>query len=167
MRNYDFLILGGGIVGLTIARELSRNKLGSVCLIDKEPKLGLHASGRNSGVLHAGIYYSPDSLKAKVCSRGAKAMMIYAEEQRIPMQKIGKVIVAAVPQDVPTVRKLYERALANGIRAELIDEKKLKEIEPEAKTCELALYSPDTAILKSSSYTYTAQAKRINNTMQP
>jgi L-2-hydroxyglutarate oxidase LhgO len=149
MRSHDFVVIGGGIVGLTVARELSRRKAGSICLLEKEPEFGLHASGRNSGVLHAGIYYSPDSLKARFCSRGAKAMMDYAEEQGIPMQRVGKVIVASTAEDVPTVKKLYERARANGIRADLVDERRLKEIEPEAKTCEIALYSPDTAIIDS------------------
>jgi L-2-hydroxyglutarate oxidase LhgO len=160
MRSYDFVVIGGGIVGLTIARELSRRKAGSICLLEKEPEFGLHASGRNSGVLHAGIYYSPDSLKAKFCSRGAKAMMAYADQHGIPMQRIGKVIVAATAEDVPTVRKLYDRSLANGIRVELVDEARLREIEPEAKTCEIALYSPDTAIIDSKA-TLKSIAKEV------
>lgn len=149
VKTYDCIILGGGIVGLTIAQELLRRKTGSVCILEKENQLGLHASGRNSGVLHAGIYYATDSLKAKFCAAGAKSMMNYASERGIPVQKIGKVIVAVSPRDTFIVQKLFERSQANGIRTELVDEAGLKKIEPEARTCGIALYSPDTAVIDS------------------
>ena len=144
---YDFVIIGGGVVGLTVARDLALKRLGRVCILEKEKKIGAHSSGRNSGVLHAGIYYPPDSLKAKVCVSGARRMFDYALEHGIPVKKTGKVIVATDPRNVSQIDVLYERALANGVRVEKIDPARLKQIEPEAHTFEKALYSPDTAVI--------------------
>src|SRR3990167_5942249 len=119
-KTYDFVVVGGGIVGLTIARALALKRLGSVCVLEKEKKLGVHSSGRNSGVLHAGIYYPPDSLKAKVCVSGARRMFDYAIERGIPVKKTGKVIVATDPGNVSQINVLYDRAVANGARVEII-----------------------------------------------
>jgi len=96
---YDILIIGAGIIGLTIAKEISDRKLGSVLILEKESALGRHASGRNSGVLHSGIYYPKDSLKAKYCKHGADKLYRYAHEKGIAVQKNGKVIVAPTPKD--------------------------------------------------------------------
>ena len=145
--NKDFLIVGGGIVGLTIARTLALRRAGSVVILEKEKKLGLHSSGRNSGVLHAGIYYPPQSLKAKVCVSGAKRMFDYALEHGIPVKKTGKVIVATSPGNISQIDVLYERAVANGVRVEKIEPDALKKLEPEAHTFGRALYSPDTAVI--------------------
>ena len=145
--NKDFLIIGAGIVGLTVARSLARRGLGSVCLLEKEKKLGLHSSGRNSGVLHAGIHYPPNTLKAKVCVSGAKRLFEYAVEHGIPVKKAGKVIVATEPGNISQIDVLYERAIANGVRVEKIGPDVLKRIEPEAHTFGQALYSPDTAVI--------------------
>lgn len=143
----DFVVIGGGIVGLTIARALALKRLGSVCVLEKEKKLGVHSSGRNSGVLHTGIYYPPDSLKAKVCVSGAKRMFAYAMEHGIPVRKTGKVIVATEPGNISQIDVLYDRATANGVRVEKIDPERLKQMEPEAHTFGRALYSPDTAVI--------------------
>ena len=83
-QSYDFIIVGAGIVGLSAARELARRNAGSVLVLEKEGRLGVHSSGRNSGVLHAGIYYNPDSLKARVCVKGQRMMLEYAAERGIP-----------------------------------------------------------------------------------
>lgn len=147
MRHYDFIIIGAGIVGLAAARALALRKCGSVCVLEKESSLGMHASGRNSGVLHSGIYYAPDSLKAKVCSAGAKMMAAYCRERGIPVEKNGKVVVARNAEESQRIRELYERAKQNGIRCELVDRGKLNEIEPDACTYDVALYSPETAVL--------------------
>ncbi len=147
MNKYDFVIVGGGIVGLTIARALSKHRLGSVLILEKEAELGRHASGKNSGVLHAGIYYGTDSLKAKVCVEGSRLMREYAQEHGIPVLKTGKVIVATEPSAVSTIDQLYRRAITNGARVEKISPQKLQQIEPEAHTCEIALFSPDTAVI--------------------
>ncbi|MBI4823526.1 MAG: L-2-hydroxyglutarate oxidase [Nitrospirae bacterium] len=144
----DFLICGAGIVGLTIARELLIKGYENIVLIEKEDSLGKHASGRNSGVLHAGIYYSPDTLKAKVCLKGNLLMKGYCKEKGIPVLETGKVIVAKNEKELETLKELRERALKNGARVEMIDEKQLSDIEPNAKTHCQALYSYDTAVVE-------------------
>lgn len=143
----DFLICGAGIVGITIARELLRKGYENIVILEKEDSLGKHASGRNSGVLHAGIYYSPDTLKAKVCLKGNRLMKEYCKEKKIPVLETGKVIVAKNEREIETLKELQNRALINGARVELIDEKQLSDIEPNAKTYGWALYSYDTAVV--------------------
>jgi L-2-hydroxyglutarate oxidase LhgO len=142
----DVLICGGGITGLTIANELLRKGYENIAIIDKENHLGEHASGRNSGVLHAGIYYTPDSLKAKFCLKGNMMMKEYCRSKNIPVLETGKVIVARNEGETKLLKELYQRALKNGANAELINESQLKSIEPYARTYEHALYSPDTAV---------------------
>jgi (S)-2-hydroxyglutarate dehydrogenase len=150
VKSFDFVIIGAGIMGLTVARAIRKRKWGSVCLLEKEDALGRHASGRNSGVVHAGIYYQPGSLKSQVCVKGAAMLQAYAKDHGIPFRKTGKVIVASHPRQIPVLVRLYERALANGVRVEKIDEKRLKDIEPEARTVDQAIYSPDTGIIDSN-----------------
>ncbi len=149
MKNYDFVIVGAGIIGLTIARELAKRGHRSVAVLEKESEVGLHSSGRNSGVLHAGIYYGSDTLKAQVCAAGSKLMQQYAKEYGIPLERNGKVIVATSVESIPQIDVLLERGTKNGIRVEKITEKELTEIEPEAQTKEFALLSPDTAVVDS------------------
>lgn len=147
MKRYDFVIIGGGVIGLTIARALSLSRSGSICVLEKESALGTHTSGRNSGVLHAGIYYAPDSLKARFCAAGAQKMREYAAEHNIPCKKVGKVIVAPDAQAHSRVNDLYMRGLANGVNVKRVNVRELAQIEPEAFTHEEAIYSPDTAII--------------------
>jgi L-2-hydroxyglutarate oxidase LhgO len=148
--SFDFVIVGAGIVGLTSAFELKkRYPRATIAVLEKEPALGRHASGRNSGVLHSGIYYGADTLKAKVCSKGAFRMMDFAEEHGIPYRRSGKVIIATCEQDLPAVERLLQNAKDNGIRAEKLDEKGVKEIEPYANPCRAGIYSPDTAVIDS------------------
>lgn len=142
----DFLIIGAGIVGLALAREIQKRKLGSVILIEKEKELGCHASGRNSGVLHAGIYYEPHTLKAKLCLNGNRMLADYCEKQAIPLNKNGKVLVARHQHDLEQLYKLKTYAEKNGAEATLITPKELSEKEPMAKTYEAALYSHFTAV---------------------
>lgn len=141
----DILIVGGGIVGLTLARELIARSQEDIVILEKEPRLGLHASGRNSGVLHAGIYYAPDSLKAQLCLKGNFLMREYCKEKGLPILEKGKVIVSKNEMEVPVLEMLYQRAKQNGAKVDLIDEAQLKEIEPNAKTTEKALFSHYTA----------------------
>lgn len=143
----DILIVGGGIIGLTLARELVQSGHERILVIDKEPELGRHASGRNSGVLHAGIYYAPGSLRAVSCLEGNRLMKAYCRQRKLPLLETGKVIVARNQKELATLDELYERARANGTPVEMIDEKCLAEIEPAARTVEKALYSPETAIV--------------------
>ena len=147
MKNFDFLIVGGGIVGLTTALEIARRGMGNVAVLEKETTLGMHSSGRNSGVIHAGIYYTPGSLKADLCVSGAKRLWNYAEEKKLPHHRIGKVIVTTREEQLPVLDDLEHRATANGVRVEIVDEKGLSAIEPHARTFGKALYSPDTAVM--------------------
>ena len=144
----DFLIVGGGIVGLTIARELKlRLPNSSVTVLEKEKKAGSHASSRNSGVLHSGIYYAPETLKAKICRQGSIEMGHYHEEHKLPLKRCGKVIVATNEFDAPQLELLWNRAQANGVIAQKLDEKALKEAEPEARSSTgTGLYVSTTAV---------------------
>jgi len=142
----DFLIIGGGVIGLNIARTLRRVfSDASVHLIEKEIDCGLHASGRNSGVLHAGFYYSPDSLKAKFTWRGNRLLTEYCDTKGIPLNKCGKLVVARNQADHAGLDELLRRGRANGIPLEEISENDAKIIEPRVKTCARALFSPATS----------------------
>jgi len=141
------LIVGAGIMGLTTARELIHRGCKDILVIDKEPEPGRHASGRNSGVLHAGIYYAPDSLKARSCLNGNRLMKAYCREKGLPLLETGKVVVARSEAELTTLQTLYTRALANGARVSLLSEKELAHIEPNARTYRTALLSLDTAVV--------------------
>lgn len=143
----EVLIVGAGIIGLTLARELVAAGYDDIFIIEKEPELGLHASGRNSGVLHAGIYYSPDSLKARSCLNGNFLMRTYCKEKGLPLLESGKVIVARTEDELATLDELYRRATLNGAKVEFVDEKQLAEIEPNARTVGRALFSHYTAVV--------------------
>ncbi|WP_316900971.1 L-2-hydroxyglutarate oxidase [Pseudodesulfovibrio indicus] len=141
------VICGAGILGLTIARELVRSGCEDIIIFDKEPEPGRHASGRNSGVLHAGIYYDPGTLKAKMCLEGNRRMQAYCEERGLPLFRSGKVIVARTEGELNTLDELERRAKANGATVEMVDERALAEIEPNAKTVDRALHSPLTSVV--------------------
>ena len=148
--NFDFCIVGGGMVGLSIAYQLiERNISASIVLIDKEKELGMHSSGLNSGVLHAGLYYEPKSLKANVCVSGAKRLKQWVKERDLPINECGKVIV---PQDEYLDKQLdllYQRGTKNGATVEIWDEKQLKEKLPLARSSSgRALWSPNTSVVK-------------------
>ncbi|MGZ8462665.1 MAG: L-2-hydroxyglutarate oxidase [Candidatus Deferrimicrobiaceae bacterium] len=141
----DVLIVGAGIIGLTLARSLVMAGVDDIVIVEKEAAPGMHASGRNSGVLHAGIYYAPDSLKAKSCLNGNFLMRAYCREKGLPLQENGKVIVARDEGEIPALSDLMRRATANGAKVEMIDEAQLAGIEPNARTTGKALLSHDTA----------------------
>lgn len=147
MINCRYLIIGAGIVGMTIARELVARGINDILIIDKEADVGVHASGRNSGVLHAGIYYHTDSQKAAFCHGGSTLMKAFCDENQIPVNRCGKVIVTRTKKEVETLHTLYERAKANGASVSLISEDQLNDVEPLAKTVDQALLSHDTAVV--------------------
>lgn len=150
MDTFDYLIIGAGIVGLTTAWELKRRQPATrILILEKEPDVGYHASGRNSGVLHSGIYYAADTMKAKVCAEGARRMRAFAAEHGIRCEKSGKVIIATGQQDLPTVERLLRNARDNGIHAEKLDAHAIRQIEPHAYPYEVGIYSPDTAVIDS------------------
>ena len=147
MTTASILICGAGVVGLTLARDLVAAGYDDILVIDKEPEPGRHASGRNSGVLHAGIYYAPGTLRAKSCLQGNLRMKRYCEERGLPLFKSGKVIVARDESELPVLRELHERASLNGAKVELIDERQLAELEPNARSAGgQALLSHYTAV---------------------
>ncbi len=145
MERAEVVICGAGITGLALARELVLRGRESVLVLDKEDAPGQHASGRNSGVLHAGVYYAPDSLKAKVCLAGNRAMKQWCRERGLPLLESGKVIVARNEGEIPALLELLRRATANGADVALIDEQELAELEPHARTTGQALLSRETA----------------------
>lgn len=144
----DYLVVGAGILGLSVAKNIvDKNPNAKVVIIDKEKDIGLHASGRNSGVLHAGFYYHPDSLKAKFTRIGNEELTKYCEEKGLRINKCGKVVVARSEEDLKTLYELKRRGDANGVQLYVVDEKELSEIEPNAKTFQKALWSPRTAVV--------------------
>lgn len=146
----DYLIIGAGIVGLSIAKEIkSREPHAKIRMLEKEPYLGVHASGRNSGVLHTGIYYPQGTLKAKLCKAGADAMFAYAEQHAIPVRRDGKVIVATSEENVQGLDKLLANAAANGIRANRVNTDEIRQIEPHARAKFGGIYCQDTAVIDS------------------
>jgi len=145
---YDVIIIGAGIFGLTLAYELKKRFFSlSILILEKESHLGAHASGRNSGVLHAGIYYPKGSLKAKFCKSGREQMTEFCHEHEIPVFNCGKIIVATKPSDQPQLDLIKDRADENQVPVEVLSEKDLKELEPLAFTHERFLYSPTTSVV--------------------
>lgn len=148
MEKRDFLVVGAGVVGLSIARALKRRHPGfSVALIDKEDAPARHASGRNSGVLHAGFYYTADSLKARFTRAGNLAWTDYCRAKGLPLRACGKLVVASSEKELATLDELLRRGRANGVPVQEVDEKAAREIEPRAKTLGRALWSPSTAVV--------------------
>jgi L-2-hydroxyglutarate oxidase LhgO len=142
----DFLVLGGGIIGVSVARELKRRFQDTqVTLLEKEAACGLHASGRNSGIIHAGFYYSADSLKAKLTRAGNQAMIGYCEGKGIPLNRCGKLVVAQNEADLAPLDELLRRGAANDVPLENLTEEEAREIEPRVKTHQRAIFSPTTA----------------------
>ena len=148
MNNTDFLIIGGGVIGLSIARILKKRLSDSrVTLIEKEEGVGFHGSGRNSGVLHAGFYYSSDSLKAKFTRTGNQRLTEYCESRGLKINKCGKLVVAKNEEELQRLNELLERGEKNGVPLQCLTEVEAREIEPRVKTFEKALYSPSTATI--------------------
>jgi len=142
----DIVIIGAGIVGVTIALELKKRFSNQkIVIIEKESQAGYHASGRNSGVLHAGFYYTADSLKARFCRDGNHAMKNYCREHKLKINTCGKLVVTKNELELKTLHALYERGLQNKVNVILISEKEAKEIEPRVRTYQQAIFSPETA----------------------
>lgn len=164
LQKYDFIVIGAGIVGLTIAREL-RNEYPdkSILILDKEKDAIQHASGRNSGVLHSGFYYSEDSLKAKLTVTGNQRMKAFCFENNIPVNNCQKLVVAKNESELDGLMELEKRAKVNSVEAYIISEKEVAAIDPNAKTCQKALLSPTTASVdpKVVCYKLTDELKKV------
>jgi (S)-2-hydroxyglutarate dehydrogenase len=147
-RAADFLVVGGGVVGLAIALELRRRHPDQrVVVLDKEARCGEHASGRNSGVVHAGFYYTADSLKARFTVEGNRRLTRYCEERGLPLNRCGKLVVARNEAELGALAELARRGAVNGVELRTIDAAEVREIEPRARTHERALWSPNTSSL--------------------
>jgi L-2-hydroxyglutarate oxidase LhgO len=145
--SYDALVIGGGIVGLAFAREAQRRfpRL-RFAVLEKEPDVGRHQTGHNSGVIHSGIYYKPGSLKAKLCITGAAEMVTFCRDHGIPHEVCGKVIVATNDEQSVRLKALQERSIANGLAGvRLLSAEELREFEPCARG-QAALHVPSTGI---------------------
>ncbi|XP_039992640.1 L-2-hydroxyglutarate dehydrogenase, mitochondrial isoform X1 [Xiphias gladius] len=145
---YDVAVVGAGIVGLATARELIlRHPSLSFILLEKEKELAVHQSGHNSGVIHSGIYYTPGSLKARLCVRGATLAYEYCEKKGLPYKRCGKLIVAVEQEEIPRLKALYERGMKNNVRdLSVVDAKGIREREPYCRGI-MALDSPYTGIV--------------------
>lgn len=128
---YEFVVIGGGIVGLSAAMHLLERFPGcALLLLEKEPELACHQTGHNSGVVHAGVYYAPGSLKARFCRSGAEAMHAFCSEHGLPFERCGKLLVATDALELQRLKGLLERCKQNGIEAQQLDAAQLREREP-------------------------------------
>jgi L-2-hydroxyglutarate oxidase len=159
----EVAIVGGGIVGLAVARDLSaRFPRAGICVLEREPALASHQSSHNSGVIHAGIYYAPGSLKARLCVEGAAALYRHCAERGIAVERCGKLIVALERSELVGLNELHRRGIANGVSGlRMLDASEIAEIEPHAAGV-AALHSPATGIVDfaavARSYAQDAQA---------
>ncbi|MBF0418434.1 MAG: L-2-hydroxyglutarate oxidase, partial [Magnetococcales bacterium] len=144
----DFLIVGAGIVGLALAREIRRRFPDAhVVIVEKESSVGRHASGRNSGVLHSGIYYPEGSLKFRICADGARRMAEYCQQHRLPIERVGKLVLAASAEQEAMLPLFLDRARSLGVRAESVTPEQTHRIEPEARAV-AGIHLPDIAVIQ-------------------
>lgn len=155
-RRADVAVIGGGIVGLATAYQITEQQPGAcVVVLEKEDRVAAHQTGRNSGVLHSGIYYQPGTLRAANCRIGKEAMEAFCERESIPFERCGKVIVATRESERPVLADLLARGEANGVACERIGPERLREIEPHAAGIE-AIHVPSSGIVD-----YTAVCERL------
>ena len=163
---YDVAVIGGGIVGLSTVLQLSRlAPRARIVIVEKESELATHQTGHNSGVIHSGIYYRPDSQKAEFCLNGSRLLTTFCEENGIEYERCGKVIVATHPSELGRLDELQRRGEANGVEGlEMIGPERLREIEPFAGGIK-ALYSPNTGIIdfKKVAHAYGTRAQEAGS----
>ena len=161
---YDITIIGGGIIGLATAMEVSRRyPRYTVAVVEKEREVASHQTGHNSGVIHSGIYYKPGSLKAQNCVAGARDLMAFCDEHGVEYELCGKVIVATTQEEVPALEELYRRGTENGVsELEMVGPERLRELEPHARGVR-GLWSPNTGIVdyKEVSSAYAGQFREV------
>jgi L-2-hydroxyglutarate oxidase len=146
-RNYDLIFIGGGIVGTASALQLLQKKNLRILLIEAEDSLARHQTGNNSGVIHSGLYYKSGSLKALNCTRGREMLYEFCQSHSIPFDRCGKIVVATDESEIPALRMLEERGIANGlVGIKRLTKEEIKEYEPYANGIE-ALYVPQTGIV--------------------
>jgi (S)-2-hydroxyglutarate dehydrogenase len=146
MKKFDYIIIGAGIIGLSIAKSLREIAPDAkILVLDKEDDVGAHSSGRNSGILHAGFYYSADSLKARFTVEGNKALKVFCSRRGIPVNACGKLVVAMDREELEKLHELEQRGIKNGSNVQLISDTEAARYQPNVITYKKALYSPDTA----------------------
>ncbi|MFB9644613.1 L-2-hydroxyglutarate oxidase [Microbacterium terregens] len=147
-------IIGGGIVGIALARALAQGRAGEVTVLEKEARLAQHQTGRNSGVVHAGLYYKPGSLKATLCARGRVLIRDFCQEKGLPYREVGKLVVAVDESELGALAEIERRSLENGVPdlTRIDDAARLREIEPHVAGV-AAVHSPHTAAVDYAAIT--------------
>jgi len=148
LNTYDVCVIGGGIIGLATATAIARRLSGcSIAVLEKEPSVGAHQTGHNSGVLHSGLYYKPGSLKARLCVEGQRQMAAYCEEHGLAFRRSGKIVVASYPHELPAMEELHRRGIENGLEGlRRLSSAEIREIEPHA-TGVAALSVPEAGVV--------------------
>jgi L-2-hydroxyglutarate oxidase len=158
MAHYDFIVIGGGIIGLATARQLQQDHPASkIAVLEKESRLALHQTGRNSGVIHAGVYYKPGSLKARFCREGNQATKAFCKKHKIPFRETGKLLVATNHAELERMQDLLERCRQNDIPTEILNQQQLQEKEPNVVGLG-ATWVPSTGIVDYACITHKLAA---------
>jgi L-2-hydroxyglutarate oxidase LhgO len=150
----DVAVIGGGVVGLASALALA-GRGASVCLLEREARVGHGTSTRNSGVIHAGLYYPAQSLKARLCAEGRDRLYAFCEQHDIPHRRCGKLVVATEDQELHQLGELHARATGNGVTCSIVDRAFIRAREPHALSAVAALWSPDTGIVQAEALVKT------------
>ncbi len=150
----DVAVVGGGVVGLASALAIAQRGA-SVCVVEREPRAGHATSTRNSGVIHAGLYYPADSLKATLCVEGRDRLYAFCTEHRVPHRRCGKLVVARIPHEIADLEQLVTRARGNGASATLVDRDFIREREPHVTSAVAAIWSPDSGIVQAEALVKT------------
>ncbi len=154
----EAIVVGAGVIGLAVARRIAESGRG-VLVLEAEERIGSHTSSRNSEVIHAGIYYPPDSLKARLCVSGRQTLYDYCGQRHIPLRRTGKLIVAVSEAEVPALQVLHRRGLQNGVPdLTWLDPKQVAQLEPEIQ-CRAAVLSPSSGIIDSHAYMLSLQGE--------
>jgi len=153
----DCVVVGAGVVGLAVARSMALAGR-EVVVLEAEPEIGMHTSSRNSEVIHAGLYYGDDTLKARLCVQGRELLYQYCKDRQIPHHRIGKLIVAAHEEERAKLKAIQTQAIRNGVNdLSFVDAARIQELEP-AVVCKAGLLSPSTGIIDSHSLMISLQA---------